>query len=153
LIELSNHYNDGLEDNWNARFTRGNNLAVLPQGEQTFAGVAFDVRGVIQLSGIRIRKEMLMTYFPRSVTGIKVARLCRQIHFLHATGWSASEGTQIGGYVIHYANDQQAEVPIRYGEDVRDGWMAGDARFDLTRGTLAWLGTNAAGRAIRVFKS
>jgi len=151
LIDLSTYYNDGLEDNFNARFREGNNLAVLPQGRRTFAGVDFDVRGVIQLSGREIKK--MISFFPERVSRMKVRQKCRRLHFLHTTGWSTADGTSIGAFVIHYASGQSAEYPIRYGEHVRDGWVRGDPRNDLKGGTMAWIGTNAAGDVVRVFKS
>jgi serine/threonine protein kinase len=151
LIDLGPYYNDGLTDNWNARHRPGNNLAVLPQGRRTFANVEFDVRGVIQLSGKEITKHM--PSFPETVAGMKVRQRCRQLHFLHTTGWKAPEGSQIGTFLIHYANGQCVEYPIRYGEHVRDGWLRGDPRDDLKGGTCAWIGTNAAGDVVRVFKS
>ena len=151
LIDLGLYYNDGLTDNWNARHRPGNNLAVLPQGRRTFANVEFDVRGVIQLSGIEIKR--MMPYFPERVSGMKVRQRCRHLHFLHTTGWKAPDGAQIGTFLIHYANGQRVEYPIRYGEHVRDGWLRGDPRDDLKGGTLAWMGTNAAGDVVRIFKS
>jgi len=151
LIDLGPYYNDGLTDNWNGRTNPGNDLAVVPQGRRTFANVEFDVRGVVQLSGTEIKKHM--PSFPERVTGIKVRQKCRRLHFLHLTGWSTAEGNRIGSFFIHYANGQCVEYPIRYGEHVRDGWLMGDPRDDLKEGTLAWVGTNAKGNVVRMFKS
>jgi hypothetical protein len=123
LIDLGAYFNAPLTETWH---TQGadeaagltNDLSALPRGRQTLAGVEFDVRGVVQLSipGWPGR-------YPERVAGIKVGQPCRRLHFLHATGWVVPDGTVIGRYVIHYADGQRAEVPIRYGQDVRDWWV------------------------------
>ena len=49
-----------------------------------------------------------------------VAQLARKLHFLQACSFSTSAGTRIGTYYLHYRDGQQAELPIVYGEDLRD---------------------------------
>src|SRR5262249_21176010 len=68
----------------------GNNLAALPQGEQTLAGVRWTIgTGLIQLS------EKLTTDRPEKVEGINVGKTCAKLHFLHATQWQAADGTTV----------------------------------------------------------
>ena len=158
-IDLTQHYNAHLDKGWhpktNAANTEDNSLAELPSGEQTFVNVAFDVRGLIQLSG-----KSLVGWggnFPKEVTGIKVNGKCRRLHFLQGTGWQEPAGTTIGRYVIHYANGQQQEIPIVYGEDVRDWWFWANEPQQSSRATLAWTGANEASRkqgmSLRLYKS
>ena len=152
LLDLRAFYNAALNEAWHG--TKGNDLATLPTGLQTFAGVEFDVRGIVQLGS----KSTSATNYPVAVQAIPVRQKCRQLHFLHATGFGnpADEGKQIGAYVVHFATNQmRLEIPIRYGHEVRD-WhaRAGEqpAPKDLK---VAWRGENGmskkAGHSIRLF--
>jgi hypothetical protein len=137
---------------------KGNNLEELPCGEQTFEGVPFKIgEGVIQLGGSFLPKT------PTRVEGIAVGKAFDKLHILHATGWgdcppAVWEGTVIGRYLLHYEDGSIDNVPIVYGKDVRDWYVAEDAQ-GVTRGALdlkvAWRGGNAAARqvnaAIRLF--
>jgi hypothetical protein len=111
--------------------------------------VDFDVRGLIQLTGQRLK--LRGTRFPEVVRGLKLSRNCARLHFLHAASRKENEGTSIGRYVIHYVGGSSHELPIRYGEDVRSWWAKDDARPDLQRGRVAWTGTNTAGFAVRLW--
>ncbi|MBI4327347.1 MAG: hypothetical protein HY674_19100, partial [Chloroflexi bacterium] len=152
-IDLSDHYNVPLTEAWHPALT-GNDLAPLPRGLQTFAGVEFDVRGFIQLSSQGIKDGG--GKYPEQV-GIEVGRRCERLHFLHAAvfGTSTTNGTKIGSYLIHYADGQQREFPLIYGRDVVDWWTR--QAKPPTEAAVAWEGTNNASRAarssIRVFKS
>jgi hypothetical protein len=150
LIELSRYYNAGLTEIWHPS---GSDLAQLPQGVQTFAGVEFDVRGLIQVGsespdGVKYRKK---------VSGIRIARQSQRLQFLHAAINAADvkDETQIGSYIIHLANGERREIPIVVGRDVADWWNQSDE--ENKKFVIAWTGTNeasrAAGRTIRLFKS
>jgi hypothetical protein len=152
LLDLTAFYNAGLDESWHG--AAGNNLAALPKGLQTLAGVEFDVRGIVQLRS----RSPSSTNFPAAVQGIPVHQKCRQLHFLHAAGFGnpGDEGKQIGAYVVHFtANPMRLEIPIRYGHEVRD-WhsVAGGAPAPKEL-QEAWKGQNAvskrAGRSIRLF--
>lgn len=154
LLNLSKVYNASLKDSWHAGALADNTLANLPQGIQEFAGVQFDVRGIVQLSG-KSAASQLEVRFPKEVKGIKANQKGNQLHFLHATGWSAPEGTQIGSYVVHYANDETREIPIVYGQDVRD-WWTGQNEPANDHLTVAWTGKSTVPdneTAIRLFKT
>jgi outer membrane protein assembly factor BamB len=62
------------------------------------------------------------------------------------------DGTLIGEYTVHYADGDQAVIPIEYGKDVRDYNDHGDSR-SMTRGKVVWIGTNAAGNRVRLYVS
>jgi hypothetical protein len=120
-----------------------NNLAELPKGEQTFAKRAFKIEnGLIHLSGTLTKDK------PAKVEGIKVDRRFAKIHILHGTCWGGTGeeadenlGMLIGEYRIQYDDKTTAQIPIEYGKDVRDWWDWDKGRA-VTRGTLAWQGTN-----------
>jgi len=152
LLDLTPYYNAGLNESWHGG--KGNDLAALPKGLQSFDGVEFDVRGIVQLGS----KSPSATNYPVQIKGIPVKQKCQRLQFLHAAGFGVAgdEGKQIGTYVVHFATNQmRLEIPIRYGHEVRD-WhaMSGEpaAPKDLK---VAWQGANAqsksAGHSIRLF--
>jgi hypothetical protein len=152
VLNLSPFYNAGLNESW--RGSKGNDLAALPKGRQTFSGVEFDVRGIVQLGG----KSPAATNYPALIKGIPVKQKCQQLHFLHAAGFGTAgdEGEQIGTYVVHFATNQmRLEIPIRYGHEVRN-WHDVEGEPAAPRELqVAWRGENAqsksAGRSIRLF--
>jgi hypothetical protein len=151
LINLAPYYNAALTESWHGN--SNNDLASLPTGVQSFAGVEYDVRGIIQLGC----KSPAAQRFPTRINGIEIHQKCARLHFLHSAGFGsvAAEGQQVGSYILHFStNRMQLEIPIIYGRDVRD-WhtMAGEKpAADLT---VAWTGTNqlsaAAHNTIRLF--
>ena len=156
LIDLSTFYNVSLTETWLPikDIGRSNDLAQLPSGLQKFAGVQFDVRGLIQLSGSAL--ENLGGRFPRQVTGIPANRKATSIHFLQGTAWDALYGTVIGRYQVNYANGKTREVKIVFGRTVRDWWFP-STQPQLTMGAaVAWQGSNPASRqlgmAVRIYK-
>ncbi|HTA30827.1 MAG TPA: hypothetical protein VK731_10080 [Candidatus Cybelea sp.] len=138
LIDLTAYYNAALTDSWHGNSK--NDLSSLPSGVQNFAGVDYDVRGIMQLGS----KDRAAEKFPTRIDGIKVQQKCARLHFLHSAGFGNvnNEGEQIGSYIVHFStNRMQLEIPIIYGRDVRN-WhrMAGEQ--PSTELNLAWRGTN-----------
>jgi len=158
LVDLSGKYNGALNEQWhpdaNGLPAGDNHLAALPRGVQKLAGVDFDVRGVIQLTGTQA--EAAGGAFPEAQTGIKVARKCKRLHMLQATGWRTEDGTIVGKYVLHYAGGAEATLNIVYGVDERDWWSSSEEPKEAKSATIAWSGSNAAteaaGSSLRLFK-
>jgi hypothetical protein len=148
LIDLTPNYNAALADEWHVSGWN-NGFGCVPLGLQKWAGVDFDVRGVIQLAGQRLKQRG--AHFPEAVRGLKLSRNCSHLHFLQAASRKENEGTSIGSYIIHYAGGTSHELPIHYGEDVRSWWAKDDPKPDLLRGRLAWTGINTAGFAVRLW--
>ncbi len=147
VIDLSGHYNAALSETWlpTTVVASGQDLSALPKGLQKFNGVEFEVRGVVQLSGGAL--ENLGGKFPGRVSGIRVGRSCRKIHFLHGAGWSARAGTHIGSYIVHYAGGESREIKIVFGQNVRE-WLSPPAPQLMTGAAVAWEGSNPASRAL-----
>ena len=151
-IELTDFYNSKLQEAWQGK--PGDDLSALPEGRQIFGGIAFDVRGIIQLKG----KSSSLSRFPAEVKGIPVHRRCQHLYFLHAatvTGL-AQEGEQIGSYVLHLPSNQMTlEIPIYYGRSVRDWHQEKVEPGPEKELKVAWKGQNAAtkttGKQIRLF--
>jgi len=152
LIDLSLYYNVGLTESWHP----GNgtsDLSELPRGIQILAGVQFDVRGLIQVGDESRTGEK----YPTQVTDIAVQHACQRLQFLHAAidAGGIPDNTQIGSYVIHYSNGEQAQFPIVIGVSLADWFTQPDE--EKKPFTIAWSGYNAESRrqgtAIRLFKS
>jgi len=149
-IDLSKFFNASLADNWLEDFD-GNDLAGLPKGWHRLGPAYFDVAGLIQLSGAYTEERRLE--FPGCVEGIPVGRKCRRLYFLHGTGWAATKSTLIGCYVIHYINGRQEEIPLRYGEQVRNWWLGTQDTLPIESASVAWVGTNRiAGGSDKTYK-
>jgi hypothetical protein len=142
-IDLQGQTNHKLKDSLNTE-GKDNSLRNVPQGPQDFCDIRFQVGpGFIRLGG------KLHTTLPARADGIAVDSLCQKLHILQGTefGGVGEEGhpffikdaTAIGHYLIHYADGATKEVPIVYGEDVRD-WWNWDQSKKVTRGHLAWTG-------------
>jgi hypothetical protein len=116
--------------------TEGNNLAALPTGEQTFAGVKFKIGpGLIQLRGTDDQNS------PEKAEGIKVNSTFSKLYILHACHNSAKDDAIIVYYTVHYEDKSQETIPIVWGRDVLDWWYSGDSKGP-TRAKVAWKGDN-----------
>jgi hypothetical protein len=139
-IDLAPHLNVKLKDNLHSDRFPNNNLASLPTGKQTFAGVKFQIGdGIVQLGSAQVQSK------PAKVEGIKVGRTFAKLHILHATGYSADEEIQIAKYVVRYDDKSTAEVEVVYGKDVVDWWAYPDQKAP-TRSKVAWEGENEAAK-------
>jgi WD40 repeat protein/tRNA A-37 threonylcarbamoyl transferase component Bud32 len=135
-IDLSGTYNVALNETWQPIDNLTNldlSLAALPPSLQSFGGVAFDVRGILQLRGGAPDCEL----HPDQV-GFRVGRTFQRFHILHGTTGSERQGREIGAFVLHYANGEFAEISIRFGEHVRDQCAVGDTQMDCPNARLAW---------------
>jgi hypothetical protein len=158
LIDLSMFYNEPLNKTWENRvpatdtrdsLTNTYVLTGLPQGRSTFDGVEFDVRGLVLLSatvGASFQRD-----HPTNVANILIRQPVRRLHFLHAAGWSAGESKAVGSYQVHYADGEKQEIPLIYGENVRDCIVQAPPRPRPANATVAWIGTNAFGTVLQLF--
>jgi tetratricopeptide (TPR) repeat protein len=155
-IDLTPFLNGRFDSNWHFDMLSRNDLASLPTGLQEFAGVPFDVRGLIQL-GRRLKNHHLsdenVGLFPEQVSGIPVNRYCRLLHFLHSAVWGGEDpkGTKVGAYMIHYDDGEQSEIPILIDVHVQEWHQTSRAPSEEL--TVAWEGKNSAGITVRLFKS
>jgi len=152
FVDLQPKANQKLADDLHE--SQGNNLAKVPTGEQKLADVSFKIgEKMVHLKGIHSPAA------PEKVEGIKVGAKLDRLHILHSTGYgnepAVNDGTEIGAYVVHYADGTTERVPILYGEDLRDWWVLPD-RPAVKRAKVAWEGTNAAaegmGAKIRLYR-
>lgn len=143
LIDLSSGYNLALNETWSSAsglLGLDVNLSSLPSGLQTFASVPFDVRGVVWLS----RSVLTSSVFPDQVD-LHVGRKFRRLHVLHGAHWTTVDGTRVGAYRLHFPQGDSVDIPILYGRDLRDWWIAAptqesDPVAQATVAELAWEG-------------
>ena len=140
LVDLTAFYGAGLNEPW------ANDLSLLPAGLQAFAGVTFDVRGVVQLYG----DHRNVRRFPTRVEAIPIGLRCRRLRFLHSAHFQAAPGQIVGWYVIRYADGTAKEWPLVYGTNVRDWWKK-SATTSLSHAEVAWTGTTRKGEPIALY--
>jgi hypothetical protein len=154
LVDLSGRYTAPLDNDW--LVSTGVNLGGLPKGIQTFAGVKFDVRGIVQLASTELLAQSALSddekarQYPRSVRGIPVRLRARRLHFLQASAWGAGDGEKVGEYVVHYADGQQRPIPLLYQRSLIDWWVK-NATDKPTDAEIAWHGSHTRSR-ISLFK-
>jgi hypothetical protein len=154
LVDLSGHYTAPLDNDW--LVSTGVNLGSLPKGIQSFAGVEFDARGIVQLASTELLSQSVLSekekarQYPRSVRGIPVRLRAEKIHFLQASAWGAGEGEKVGEYVVHYANGEQRSIPLLYQRSLIDWWVK-SATDKPTHAEIAWHGSHTRSR-ISLFK-
>jgi hypothetical protein len=154
-LDLSPHFNAALHEPWMNRAIRGNHLDVLRTGNQTLAGIEFDLRGVIQIASNS--SESLEPGFPEAVRDIDVGRACRRIHFLHSAGFAyqpqgndwVGYGRKIGAYLVRYVNGQELEIPLVSSENI-DEWHTGKWTREPTQARVAWEGRIHMGAGTRL---
>ena len=115
-VDLTDFYNVALNESWQpVRFMHNVdfNLAAIPPGLRNFAGIDFDVRGLVQLRAASPDFEL----FPKSVM-IPLQRCFQRLHVLHGTRWDVERGTPIALLVVHYAVGLQTNLPVCYGQHV-----------------------------------
>jgi outer membrane lipoprotein-sorting protein len=148
-IDLTPLFNAPLTEPWHSSLG-DNTLSDLPRGLQDFAGVQFDIRGIVQLAGTA--EPYLRRLYAERAPGIPIDRSFDRIHLLHATGWNAPDGTHVASLVLRYADGQHRALPILYGYHVRNWWpQAGELPFDRTGLTLAWQRPHHAESPRRLF--
>jgi hypothetical protein len=136
-IDLQPYANHKLNDSMHLGEFPNNNLADLPQGKQKLAGVKFKIgESLIQLRGNKLQTK------PERVDGIAVNKKVAKLHILHATGYFTEDGTLIGEYLVHFADNSTETIPVVYGKDVRDWWVLPNGKETVSRGKVAWTGTN-----------
>jgi WD40 repeat protein/serine/threonine protein kinase len=130
-IDLTDQYNARLElplGFWwkGSRTVPENSLALLPVGIQTFGGVTFDVRGLIQLapdSEFQPQYRGHSSCYPARVTGIRIGRCCDKLHFLQAAVDTGAETNRtVAEYLLHFSDGTTASLPVLVDRDLNDWW-------------------------------
>jgi hypothetical protein len=149
LIDLSDYYTAGLDADWQGSRYARHALSGLPRGRQTFAGVEYDVRGLVQLSSELL--ELRRLHFPRTVVGIPVGQRCARLHFLHAADAAAGEGETVARYTIYLDNGTNETIAIRYAEEAWPwDW---EPLCDRAQAAAVWRGSSPAGSPVWLYRT
>jgi hypothetical protein len=149
-LDLAGVYNVALGESWTPIRTTLHadlNLAELPAGAQRFAGVLFDVRGLVQLR----RGTLDTSHFPERVA-VETRRSFARLHALHGVRWQSVDGKAVGGFVLHYADGRKAELPIVYGQHVFCELALKTVQERSAGAELAWSGADPTGRPEYAFR-
>jgi RNA polymerase sigma factor (sigma-70 family) len=149
-IDLRPYINTALTDSpASPTGINGNNFAELLSGIHIFAGVPFDVEGLIQLDGTNMM--MFKKHYPAEIDNIRINRKCAKIYLFQGANWIYRQdfGTTVAKLVLHYTDGSTREIPIVAGEHIFDCWSplfttGVDPRyFKMAPGTeRAWAGSN-----------
>ncbi len=141
----------------------GDDLTAFPVGENTLAGVRYNVRdfrtsplpACIMLAGPGVKGRM-----PDAVDGIPAGVKADALFFLHtfrqAKEWKPTNEQKgpptVFEYVVHYADGKTAEVPVKYGRGVGD-WLQSKPQ-GLPEAAVAWAAPVAkdAGKSAVVYQ-
>lgn len=117
----------------------GNDLGDMPMGEQSFAGIKFNVQGGAILLGGRPNPP---SGRPLEVAGIKVGAKFKRLYAFQTSQYSIGSKVEIGGYRLRYDDGTSANLSIVVGDDVFD-WFFGRTP-DAERSRIGWSGRNGA---------
>jgi hypothetical protein len=145
--------------------TPGSDLSAMAIGtapdqtpRKTLKGVPFRLDGVVLVGPGESSSGITGEPAPvaKKVEGIPIGRKAEKLYLLQATHWHAMEGARLGTYIVRYGDGTKEDIPIRYGQDVRDWWDFGeDQGKSISEGETAWTGTCEAatrnGNGIRLF--
>ncbi|HRI11607.1 MAG TPA: WD40 repeat domain-containing serine/threonine protein kinase [Verrucomicrobiota bacterium] len=143
-VDLTPFYTAPLHPNWDDEVYRGE-LPEIPSGLFSANGVRFDVRGIIQLSGGRMKG--VNPNLPQAVTNIPVAQLVRRVHFLsHANiaPRSVLRPLEIARVRLNYSDGTSTEFPVRLGEEVEDWWSRPRGPLVPKRASIVWRGISSS---------
>ncbi|MCY3017914.1 MAG: hypothetical protein NTW87_02630 [Planctomycetota bacterium] len=128
-------------------FAGSRDLKHLPIGQVTFAGVQYLIRdfrtsplpSCVMLSGPGAKGNLAL-----EVKDLRVGKTAELLFFLHtlnrAKEWRPGKPEDqppvVFKYVVHYADGQTADVPVRYGEGV-DHWIGAQPK-GLQSASVAW---------------
>ena len=123
----------------------GNNLAALPKGEQTFAGIRFRIGESFLQLGNKFLPET-----PQEVEGIQVGVRVIALYILQASHWcnerwGVPDGTTVAQYRVRYEDGSQQLIPVVSGRDIGD-FLIGKP---VTRAAIAWRGSNPTAKKVR----
>ncbi len=159
FVDLTRHYNVSLGEfpyqTEQASRSLTETFNQIPPGVGSFAGISFDVRGVLALAGTETELSAGLYGLNSEITGIPVERKATSMHLLHGAGWGDSEphGTCIGEVVVHYEDGETRTVEICAGKHVRDWFLSNSHTRQVSDGTLAWVhpSSQVSGRDIGLY--
>jgi WD40 repeat protein/serine/threonine protein kinase len=146
-IDLTAHFNMTLDSSISGSGDKGF-LSPIAKGLTTLDGVRWDVRGVVALAS---KTVVTARPYPTKTGPITIGQRAARLHFLHACTWGPpADGTRVGTYVLRYADGETRELPIVYGEDLRDWSFNADRSATAKHAREAWRGDGQSS-SVRLF--
>ena len=117
----------------------GNDLSRLTRGVRQMEDLFFRIGDSIAHAQGQMRGDL-----PSEIKGIKVGGRGQVLHLLHATQMGAAPGTEVGAYVVHYADGSTERIPLVYGRDIVDwySWQRPGVQDAPTGARVVWTGSN-----------
>jgi serine/threonine protein kinase/WD40 repeat protein len=147
-VDLTEHYNAHLNVAWQADENwehQENDLSDLPQGLVNLAGIQWDIRGIISL-GFPDAEGVNRWPGGERVSGIRIGRKCKRLHFLHAAVNLWAKVPSIGRYVLRYNDGTSCDLALQPGVDIGNWWSNTDL-CAAAAGEKAWQGENPVSAA------
>lgn len=139
-------------------FSPGSCWTKVPMGPQVFAGVPFELGGVMELTGLGAARNSFI--FPGRHTDIPVGCPAGWIHLILGAGYSAEEGTVIAFVRLRYEGGLRREIPLSYGVHTKNWWVEDsepDNHLSGLNTQVAWTGFSKESRPegvkLRLFKA
>lgn len=129
----------------------GSSWDAVPKGRQVVGDVPFEFAGLVEVAGtggLEYNRD-----HPTRANAIRVGRPVAALHLLHGAGFAVPDRTTIARLVLHYANGQSRELPIRYGEHVRNWWDEPNDESDAVldaQTRVGWTGRSPETDAFKV---
>lgn len=149
VIPIQDKANQALDEPMGSGY-EGCDLKNLPQGEQKFNDVKFEIgKKLLQVRSKYTPKN------PDKIEGVPIKLKCDKIHILQGCTFGGGnvdannpkyckDGTEIGEYVVHYDDNTTEKIAIVYGKHVRDWCYSADDKSEEKESDLkiAWKGEN-----------
>ncbi len=140
LVDLALYGNVSLSDGF-LGLKPGYALADMLETER-FAGARFSLGTAVALRSTHRRAQT----YPQAVD-IELDIRAGSLAFLHTTGWSAPTGSQVGRYLVHYADGGTDTIPLVYGENIAAWTETSVSSINLLQG---WSGRTPNGLPVAV---
>jgi len=118
LLDLGSHFDFAPETLHNRFYSILPTMRPMPLGVQRIAGAEFDLRGMMQVGGAdqfgNPSKDAIITCLP--LPPLPMAAL--HVLFTASTPTPLPTGHTVANVILHFADDSQASLPIRAGQEV-----------------------------------
>lgn len=147
MLDLGAYFNGGLPG-----YGELPRMGMTP-GIRCLGTVNFDLRGTVNLLGEQRQSQYNNLW--KQVTGLKINRFCKQIHFLHRTNFAGNEKALPAAYLyVNYTDGTRVEQSLDNGIHLADAQW--NSPFSPVEADVAWIGTtpmlNRTGSVERVYR-
>lgn len=138
-LDLGSFFNAALAPDSNDKSGLPDHFASMPTGILESRGIRFEIRGLLQLTGERRRRDT--PNLPVAITNIPVQQTTRRLHLIGAVSDappSILRPTVVARVRIRYRDGETRELPLRLGEELEDYWSPVRSPKVAHNASLAW---------------